>query len=174
MKTTSSLTQLCPEDQHRYRMLPFFGRIIERFTYWCLDRCFRPLTVRTHLAGLRRLESWFRAKQKRRPEDLSAQEINQAYRFYRYRRPFCARAILAFGDFLQAIDCLKPAPALCRIKPRAHWRYLALPIFGISSMILLLGHWVVGILLRPRLSTLRPCDGSCLGFAAGANTPLSI
>ena len=130
MKTTSSLTQLCPEAQHRYRMLPFFGRIIERFTSWCLDRCFRPLTVRTHLAGLRRLESWFRAKQKRRPEDLSAQEINQAYRFYRYRRPFCARAILAFGDFLQAIDCLKPAPALCRIKPRAHWRYLALPIFG--------------------------------------------
>jgi integrase/recombinase XerD len=130
MKTKSSLAQVIPKAQHRYRMLAFFGRTLERFTSWWLGSGFSPLTAQAHLAGLKRLEPWFLNRPKQRPEDLSVHDIGSTYRFYRKREPFSARAILAFGDFLQATDCLKPVPALRRIKPRAFLQYLDLPIFG--------------------------------------------
>jgi len=111
-------------------MLPFFGGIVESFTSWCLDSGLCPLTVKSRLAGLQRLDPWFRCRQKQRPEDLSAHDITQAYRFFHHRKPSLACAILMFGDFLEANHCLKPAPTLRRIKPGVYWQYRDLPLFG--------------------------------------------
>jgi site-specific recombinase XerD len=111
-------------------MLPFFGRIIEGFASWCLDRGFTPAKVRRHLAGLRRLVPWFHCKHKQSPEDLSVDDITDAQHFYRNRMPLLVKAVLAFGEFLQANDCLKPAQSLRRIKRQGYWRYRELPVFG--------------------------------------------
>src|SRR5437867_8078041 len=130
MKATSPLAQIFPQAQHRYRMLAFFGRIIEGFTSWCFDRGATPSKVRGHLTGLRRLVPWFHCKHKQSPEDLSADDITDAQHFYRKRMPLLAAAVVAVGEFLQANECLKPAQPLRRIKRREYWRYREMPIFS--------------------------------------------
>jgi integrase/recombinase XerD len=130
MKTPSSLGHIYPKVQHRYRMLPFFGGIIEGFTSWCLDRGFSQAKVRGHVAGLRRLVPWFLGKHKQTPEDLSVDDIADAQHFYSNRTPLLARGVLALGEFLQVNGYLKQSQALRRIKRREYWRYRELPVFG--------------------------------------------
>ena len=130
MKTKSSLAHVYPQAQHRYRMLPFFGCIIESFASWCLDRGLTPAKVRGHLTGLRRLVPWFHCKHKQSPEDLSADDITDAQHFYRNRTPQLATAAVVFGEYLQANDRLKPAQPLRQIMRRKYCWYRELPIFG--------------------------------------------
>lgn len=90
MNVTNALARLPPRSQHHYSQLPLFGRIMDAFAGWSLNRGFSIKTARFHIASLHRLVPWFQRRGKRSVEDLSADDITKVRRYYRLRNPHWA------------------------------------------------------------------------------------
>jgi hypothetical protein len=91
-------------SRQQYRTLPIFGSFIDDFAAWLRHRGLSSSKVRQHLASLQRLAPWFLRKQKRSPDDLSVDDINDAQRLYRLRVPSLAAVIAALGEFYRPAD----------------------------------------------------------------------
>lgn len=108
MTTNNALARLRPRSQHLYRRLPLFGRIMDAFAQWSLDRGFSIKMARFHVEALMRLVPWFQRRRKRSVEDLSADDIEEARRYYRHRYEHRAAGVRKLGQFLQSRGWLKP------------------------------------------------------------------
>ena len=108
MNTLNALARLRPRSQHQYRRLPLFGRIMDAFAQWSLDRGFSIKMARFHVEALMRLVPWFQRRRKRLVKDLSADDIEEARRYYRHRYEHRAAGARKLGQFLRSRGWLKP------------------------------------------------------------------
>lgn len=107
----NALARLRPRSQHQYRLLPLFGKIMDAFARWSLERGFSIKMARFHIEALQRLVPWFQRRGKRSVEDLSADDIEEARRFYRHRKEHLAAGVQKLGEFLRSRGSLKASPA---------------------------------------------------------------
>jgi site-specific recombinase XerD len=116
MKTSSPLVQIRPLSHERYLRLPIFGRFIEDFTRWSLDKGYKSQTLR-----LQRLVPWFVRRGIRSVRELTGEDVQAVKRQFQARRPHVAEGIGAFGRFLKERRCLRSGP---RHKPTSSERII--------------------------------------------------
>jgi site-specific recombinase XerD len=102
MNINNTLARLRPRSQHEYRQRPLLGGILDAFAEWILERGFSSDTGRTDVNALRRLAPWFQRRRKRSVDDLRAEDVVEALRYYRHCQPQWAAGVGKLGQFLQA------------------------------------------------------------------------
>ncbi len=109
MKTPLALVQIRPCAHDRYRQLPIFGRYLDDFVPWALNRGYTIHSLYVQLDAVRHLDIWFWSNGRRSLNELTLDDFVAAHRCLSSGRrdPRYAHGLRGFIDFLQAEGHLK-------------------------------------------------------------------
>ncbi len=99
MNATQSLVQLRPQSFRRWRALPIFGPHLDDFVQWLGDQGYTPGSIRFYLRLLPQVVRWLRRKRITSLAQLTQQDLQAAYRYYRPRSLDLSGAVRALGRF---------------------------------------------------------------------------
>jgi integrase/recombinase XerD len=128
MNATPSLAQLRPRSFRRWRALPIFGPQLDDFVRWLGDQGYTARSIRNHLKALPPVVRWLRRKGITSLLQLTRQQLQAAYRYYRPRRSGLSGAVGALGRFFAERGTLPagqaPAPSAVEIELERFAGYL--------------------------------------------------
>ena len=99
MNATQSLVQLRPRSFRRWCALPIFGPHLDDFVQWLGDQGYTPGSIRFYLRLLPQVVRWLRRKRITSLAQLTQQDLQAAYRYYRPRSLDLSGAVRALGRF---------------------------------------------------------------------------
>jgi site-specific recombinase XerD len=99
MNATISLVQLRPRSFRRWRALPVFGPHLDDFVRWLGDQGYTAGSIRFYLKVLPQVVCWLRRKKITSLAQLTHQDLQAAYRYYRPRSLDLSSAVRALGRF---------------------------------------------------------------------------
>jgi integrase/recombinase XerD len=99
MNAILSLVQLRPRSFQRWRALPIFGPHLDDFVQWLGDQGYTPGSIRFYLRLLPQVVRWLRLRRITSLAQLTQQDLQAAYRYYRPRSLDLSGAVRALGRF---------------------------------------------------------------------------
>ena len=99
MNAKISLVQLRPRSFRRWRALPVFGSHLDDFVHWLGDQGYTAGSIRFYLKVLPQVVRWLRRKKITSLAQLTHQDLQAAYRYYRPRRLDLSGTVRALGRF---------------------------------------------------------------------------
>jgi integrase/recombinase XerD len=99
MNAIFSLIQLRPRSFHRWRALPIFGPHLDDFVHWLGDQGYTPGSIRFYLRLLPQVVRWLQRRRITSLAQLTQQDLQAAYLYYRLRSLDLSSAVRALGRF---------------------------------------------------------------------------
>ena len=99
MNATISLVQLCPRSFRRWRALSVFGPHLDDFVHWLGDQGYAAGSIRNYLSVLPQVVRWLRRKKIDSLAQLTHQDLQAAYQYYRPRSLGLSGTVRALGRF---------------------------------------------------------------------------
>jgi len=105
------ITQIFPQDSHRYLSLPVLGPWMDRYAGWLQEQRYTWRSTRYELRMATHAAAYLRRRAVRRMEDVSERHLAACHLLFRRKFPEEAGSIHVLARFLDESGCLKKSAA---------------------------------------------------------------